>query len=150
MKLPIFSTQPNEVNDLQPAVMDCIRKEGFSVYSIDGLFDVLISGGGRFDSYIELKIRLESQNYKCPITPKQWHLLNSHQSTDNFEDNYRVLIYDYRDGGSYALVSASNLSIGITGNQPNDTSYISNECLDSLEWGSLNVTHRKLFEWLRR
>ena len=151
MPLPIFPQQPDETTILQPAVVTFLGGKNINTYIVNGLFDLLLSSSiTRSDSYLEIKVRLQTQQYKCPITPAQWRLLNGHDPASPFEANYRVLIYDQQNGGQYALATASNLRNGITANEPNDTSYITTACLKALAWAKPNVISQHLLAWVHR
>ena len=151
MTLPVFQQQPDETTVFQPAVVQFLDTENINTYIINGLFDLLLSSHvTRSDSYLELKVRLQTQRYKCPLTPAQWRLFNGHDPVSPFEANYRVFIYDQQNGGRYALATASNLRTGITANEPNDTSYITAACLNSLAWAEPSVISQDLLAWVHR
>ena len=151
MPLPTFETQPNEVNVLQPSVVKFFETEKIKTRIIDGLFDLLLSSPSSYaDSYLELKVRLASQGRKCPISPAQWRLISSHDPLSTFEKNYRVLIYDHKDLGCYALAAISDLQGGIAGTEPIDTSYISSACLNALEWAKPDVMSKRVLAWVNR
>ena len=150
MNLPIFETQPDERIELQPKIIDVLTALKFKVYEINGLFDLLVSNPKGVDSYLELKVRLASQNHSIPLSRLQWLCLNDHDSSSRFEDSYRVLIYDYRNGGSYALAKASDLKPGINKNQPASTSYVKAEVMNRLFWLSAEEQLKGLTAWLQR
>lgn len=151
MPLPVFQQQPNEMAEFQSAIVTFFRDENVNTYIINGLFDLLLSSPiTRSDSYLELKVRLQTQRYMCPITAAQWRLFNGHDPASPFEANYRVLIYDQQNGGRYAMATASNLRNGITANEPNDTSYITVACLNALAWAEPKVISQYLLAWVHR
>jgi hypothetical protein len=150
MNLPTFETQPDERVELQPKIAEVLTALDFKVYEIDGLFDLLVSNPKGVDSYLELKVRLASQNHSIPLSRLQWQCLSEHDSSSRFEDSYRVLIYDYRNGGTYAFVKAGDLKLGITPNQPTSTSYIRADVMNGLSWLSAESQLKNLVAWLRR
>lgn len=150
MTLPTFETQPDERAELQPRIVEVLRGNGLSVYEVDGLFDLLVSNQDGEDSYLELKVRLASQNHSIPISRLQWQCLRDHNRNSKLERSYGVLIYDYRNGGTYAFGKASEIKNGISENQPRSTSYISAETLNGLCWVSPSKAKEQLLSWLRR
>lgn len=150
MCLPTFNSHPDEKRDLEPALLNYLKNVGISAHVIDGLFDLLIvSPVGRFDSYLEVKVRLKNGSKSCPITPTQWAFFSGLSPSSSMEANFRALIYDHQ-AKKYALVTASQLSAGIQPKHPKTTSYISAPCLSSLPWGDECVVEKSLHAWIRR
>lgn len=148
--LPTFSTHPDEKRDIEPAIQTYFKNAGVEIHVIDGLFDLLVvSPVDRFDSYLEVKVRLKNHSKSCPISPAQWSFLKAHAACSSMESNLRFLIYDHHSK-KYAIATASQLAGGIQPKTPKTTSYISSACLASLPWADECVTGASLMAWVRR